>query len=106
MKASNASQEKEIESLRKTLDDLNAKLIEKETIQNEHDKVVAGLKDELTVLLIFNFTIRLNGIKTRKSAINSSVFNSSLLKKRPPKRSNQLLPAFLPQSKQFHKSFS
>lgn len=44
-----STHEKEIETLKATLNDLNKKLIEREAIQSEHEGVVAGLKDELAV---------------------------------------------------------
>lgn len=64
MKSVNSTQEKEIETLRATLDDLNKKLIEKDKILSEHDSVVAGLKDELAVWMNISFNYRLNAIKT------------------------------------------
>lgn len=48
----NASQEKEIATLKQTLDDLNKKLIESENSKNEHEITTTHLKDELSVIYI------------------------------------------------------
>lgn len=48
----NASQEKEIATLKQTLDDLNKKLIESENSKSEHEITTTHLKDELSVIYI------------------------------------------------------
>lgn len=78
----NASQEKEIATLRQTLDDLNKKLIDSENSKNEHEVTTTHLKDELSVLYFPVFDYRLNEVRTQRSVIRTSVFNSNLLKRR------------------------
>lgn len=78
----NASQEKEIATLKQTLDDLNKKLIESENSKSEHEITTTHLKDELSVIYIPIIDYRLNEIRTPRSAIRTSVFNSNLLKKK------------------------
>lgn len=78
----NASQEKEIATLRQTLDDLNKKLIDSENSKNEHEVTTTHLKDELSVLYFPVIDYRLNEVRTQRSVIRTSVFNSNLLKRR------------------------
>ena len=47
----NEAQEKEIQSLKSIVDELNKKLLEKEEKQHENEILVAKMKDDLAVLL-------------------------------------------------------
>ena len=48
----NAAQEKEIQSLKSIVDELNKKLLEKEEKQHENEILVAKMKDDLAVFFI------------------------------------------------------
>ena len=51
----NASQEKEIQSLKSIVDELNKKLLEKEEKQHENELLVAKMKDDLAVFCFLVF---------------------------------------------------
>lgn len=79
----NEAQEKEIQSLKSIVDELNKKLLEKEEKQHENDILVAKMKDDLAVLLFLNFVSnRLNKIRIQRLVLNILVYSSNQLKKK------------------------
>lgn len=74
----NEAQEKEIQSLKSIVDELNKKLLEKEEKQHENDILVAKMKDDLAVLLFLNFVSnRLNKIRIQRLVLNILVYSSN-----------------------------
>ena len=74
----NEAQEKEIQSLKSIVDELNKKLLEKEEKQHENDILVAKMKDDLAVLLFLNFVSnRLNKIRIQRLVLNILDYSSN-----------------------------
>lgn len=79
----NEAQEKEIQSLKSIVDELNKKLLEKEEKQHENEILVAKMKDDLAVLLFLNLlSNRLNKIRIQRLVLNILVYSSNQLKKK------------------------
>ena len=74
----NAAQEKEIQSLKSIVDELNKKLLEKEEKQHENEILVAKMKDDLAVLLFLNLlSNRLNKIRIQRLVLNILDYSSN-----------------------------
>ena len=74
----NEAQEKEIQSLKSIVDELNKKLLEKEEKQHENEILVAKMKDDLAVLLFLNLlSNRLNKIRIQRLVLNILVYSSN-----------------------------
>ena len=74
----NEAQEKEIQSLKSIVDELNKKLLEKEEKQHENEILVAKMKDDLVVLLFLNLlSNRLNKIRIQRLVLNILVYSSN-----------------------------